>query len=252
MMKRNEGALVVTGAARGIGAQVAHRAAEAGIPVAVFYRSSSGSAAQVVKDINDAGGRAVAIQADLSQEEEVVRAFETVDQAFGRLGGLVNNAVFAGEPTRLEDLQMNQAEQVWRVNLVGALSCIREAANRMSTRIGGDGGAIVSLSSARAVHTGGSGGWLPFAASKAAIEMVSRGLAVDLAEEGIRVNVVRVGMADTETRRSQGADYVQRLISQVPMRRIGTADEVSAAVLWLLSPDASYVTGATLDVAGGL
>jgi len=147
---------------------------------------------------------------------------------------------------------MDLIERVWRANLLGILICAREAAQRLSTRAGGAGGAIVSLSSARAIHTGGAGGWLPFAASKAAIETVSRGLAADLAEEGIRVNVVRVGVADTETRRSQGADYVRQLVTQVPMRRIGTVDEVSAAILWLLSPHASYVTGATLDVAGGL
>lgn len=251
-MQDNGGALVVTGAARGIGAQIARQAAAAGTPVALLYRSSSESAAQVVSDIESAGGRAVAIRADLGHEEEVVRAFETVERAFGRLGGLVNNAVFAGEATRVGDLQMDQVERVLRTNVVGVLVCAREAAKRLSTRAGGEGGAIVSLSSAWALHTGGSGGWLPFAASKAAVETVSRGLAADLAEEGVRVNIVRVGVIDTETRRSQGADYVGRLIAQVPMRRIGNADEVSAAVLWLLSPHASYVTGATLDVAGGL
>jgi len=251
-MKDDGGALIVTGAARGIGAQVARQAAAAGTPVALFYRSSAGPAEQVASDITSAGGRAVAIRADLGLEQQVVQAFETVDQALGRLGGLVNNAVFAGEPTPLRDLRMDQVERVWRANLVGTLLCAQEAARRMSTHAGGTGGAIVSLSSSRAVHTGGAGGWLPFAASKAAIETVSRGLAADLAQEGIRVNVVRVGVADTETRRSQGADYVRQLVTQVPMRRIGTVDEISAAVLWLLSPHASYITGATLDVAGGL
>lgn len=251
-MKDDGGALIVTGAARGIGAQVARQAAAAGTPVALFYRSSAEPAEQVASDITSDGGRAVAIQADLGLEQQVVQAFETVDQALGRLGGLVNNAVFAGEPTPLRDLSMDQVERVWRANLVGTLLCAREAARRMSTHVGGTGGAIVSLSSSRAAHTGGAGGWLPFAASKAAIETVSRGLAADLAQEGIRVNVVRVGVADTETRRSQGADYVRQLVTQVPMRRIGTVDEVSAAVLWLLSPHASYITGATLDVAGGL
>jgi NAD(P)-dependent dehydrogenase (short-subunit alcohol dehydrogenase family) len=245
-------ALIVTGAARGIGAQVARQAAAAGTPVAVFYRSSAESAKKLVDDIESAGGRAVAVPADLGREEQVAAAFETVDRELGPLGGLVNNAVFAGEPTRLEDLRVAQIEQIMRANLVGALLCAREAARRMSTRAGGAGGAIVSMSSARAVHTGGAGGWLPFAASKAGLEVVSRGLAADLAEEGIRVNVVRVGVADTETRRSQGAEYVRQLVTQVPMRRIGTVDEISAAVLWLLSPQASYVTGATLDVTGGL
>src|ERR1035438_8692061 len=167
-------------------------------------------------------------------------------------GGHAERRRHVGRPGILEDLHMDLIERVWRANLLGVLICAREAAQRLSTRTGGAGGAIVSLSSARAIHTGGAGGWLPFAASKAAIETVSRGLAADLAEEGIRVNVGRVGVADTETRRSQGADYVRQLVTQVPMRRIGTADEVSDAVLWLLSPHASYVTGATLDVAGGL
>jgi NAD(P)-dependent dehydrogenase (short-subunit alcohol dehydrogenase family) len=251
-VNNDERALIVTGAPRGIGAQVARRAAAGGTPVALFYRSSAEPAKRVVDDIESAGGRAVALQADLGREEEVVRAFETVDRELGPLGGLVNNAVSAGEPTRLADLRGEQVERILRVNVAGVLLCAREAARRMSTRAGGAGGAIVSMSSSRAVNTGGAGGWLPLAASKAAIEVVSRGLAADLAEEGIRVNVVRVGVADTETRRSQGADYVRHLVSQVPMRRIGTVDEMSAAVLWLLSPQASYVTGATLDVTGGL
>lgn len=245
-------ALIVTGAARGIGAQVARQAAAAGTAVAVFYRSSAESAKRVVDDIESAGGRAVAVQADLGREEEVAAAFETVDRELGPLGGLVNNAVFAGEPTRLGDLRGAQIEQILRANVVAVLLCAREAARRMSTRTGGAGGAIVSMSSFRAVHTGGAGGWLPFAASKAGLEAVSRGLAADLAEEGIRVNVVSVGVADTETRRAQGAEYVRQLVAQVPMRRIGTVDEISAAVLWLLSPQASYVTGAMLDVTGGL
>lgn len=251
-MDDSGGALIVTGAARGIGAQVARQAAQAGTPVALFYRSSAGPAGRVVSDIESAGGRAVALQADLCDEAQVARAFEAVDGTFGGLAGLVNNAVYAGEPTRLADLQMAQVEYIMRANLLGVLICVREAARRLSTRNGGAGGAIVSLSSSRAVSTGGAGGWLPLAASKAAIEAVSRGLAVDLADDGIRVNVVRVGVADTETRRSQGADYVKQLVAHVPMRRIGSVEEVSAAVLWLLSPHASYVTGATLDVTGGL
>jgi NAD(P)-dependent dehydrogenase (short-subunit alcohol dehydrogenase family) len=251
-MKPVDGALVVTGAARGIGAAIALRAAAEGRPVAVLYRSSSESAARVARDIESGGGRAVAIHADLCDERDVVRAFETVDQRLGPMSGLVNNAVFAGEPTPLGDLEVDRIDQVLRTNLIGVLLCAREAARRMSTRIGGDGGAIVSLSSARAVQTGGAGGWLPFAASKAAIETVSRGLAVDLAPDGVRVNVVRVGVVNTETRRSQGERAVNQLISQVPMGRIGSIDEISAAALWLLSSAASYVTGATLDVAGGL
>lgn len=185
-------------------------------------------------------------------ERDVARAFETVDTTFGRLSGLVNNAVFAGKPTALRDLQMTQLMEVLATNLAGALTCIREAASRMSTSEGGAGGSIVSLSSARAVHTGGAGGWYPLAASKSALETVSRGLAVDLAVEGIRVNVARLGVIDTETRRSQGADYVSDLVTHVPMGRIGAPAEASAAVTWLLSSQASYVTAATIDVTGGI
>lgn len=246
------GALVVTGGSRGIGARVAFLAAQAGMPVALLYRSRAEAAAEVVRGIEAAGGRAVAIAADVGSEADVVRAFETVDRAFGGLCGLVNNAVIAGDRSRVADLRMDQLELVFRTNVFGAFLCSREATKRLSTRSGGMGGAIVSMSSKIAIDTGAPGAWVPFAACKGALEIMSRGLAKELAEEGVRVNVVRLGVIDTETRWTQGEDRVKKLVAQVPMARIGQPDEVAAAVLWLLSAEASYVTGATLDIAGGL
>jgi NAD(P)-dependent dehydrogenase (short-subunit alcohol dehydrogenase family) len=245
------GALVVTGGGRGIGAQVAFKAAQAGMPVAVIYRSRADDAARVVDAIKAAGGRAIAIAADIGKEDDVLRAFAAVDEAFGRLGGLVNNAVDAGAPTRFAELSLDAIEAVFRSNLFGAMLCAREAVKRLSTRQGGGGGAIVSLSSAIAVKTGAAG-WVHFAASKAALETVSLGLAREVAAEGVRVNVVRAGVIATETRLAQRKDFLDRAVAQIPMARIGDPAEVAAAVLWLLSADAAYVTGATLDVTGGI
>lgn len=246
------GALVVTGGGRGIGAQIALRAARNGTPTALIYRSRPANASRVAGQIQAAGGRAMAIQADVGSEADVVAAFKAVDAAFGPLGGLVNNAVLAGPPRRLAKLPASELEEVFRTNVFGAFLCSREAAKRMSTTNGGSGGGIVTLSSAHAVNTGAPGNWVHFAASKAALETMSRGLAKELAADGIRVNVVRPGVIATETRLGQPKDHLDRALGQVPLARMGTADEVAAAVLWLLSEDASYVTGATLDVAGGL
>jgi NAD(P)-dependent dehydrogenase (short-subunit alcohol dehydrogenase family) len=245
-------ALVVTGGGRGIGAQIALRAALHGTPVALIYRSRPGNAARVAGQIQAAGGRAVAVQADVGSEADVGAAFKAVDAAFGSLGGLVNNAVLAGPPRRLAELPANELEAVFRTNVFGAFLCSREAARRLSTKNGGAGGGIVTLSSAHAVNTGAPGNWVHFAASKAALETMSRGLAKELAGDGIRVNVVRPGVIATETRLGQPKEHLDRTLSQVPLARMGTVEEVAAAVLWLLSQDASYVTGATIDVAGGL
>lgn len=248
----NSGALVVTGGGRGIGAQIAVRAARNGTPVALVYRSRPENAARVVGEIEAAGGQAMAIQADVGSEADVTGAFTAVDAAFGPIGGLVNNAVLAGPPRRLAELPGIELDEVFRTNVFGAFLCSREAARRLSTKNGGGGGGIITLSSAHAVNTGAPGNWVHFAASKAALETMSRGLAKELAAEGIRVNVVRPGVIATETRLGQPEDHLNRTLGQVPLARMGTADEVAAAVLWLLSDEASYVTGATLDVAGGL
>jgi len=246
-------ALVITGAAQGIGACIARQAAARNIPVAVLYRTSTDAARQLVSDIESTGGRAIAIAADLGDEAAVETVFDAVDQAFGGVRGLVNNAVTAGDRNEFPDWSLKQVEAVFRTNVFGAFLCARAATRRMSTRYGGAGGAIVSMSSAVAVITGAPHGWIPFAASKAAVETMSRGLAKELAGDGVRVNTVRVGVIDTPTRWTQGTDHVHHLIdTMVPMKRIGSPDEVAAAVLWLLSDAASYITGAALDVAGGI
>lgn len=247
----NSGTLIVTGGGRGIGAQIAVRAAQAGTPVAVLYHSRPDNAARVVSDIETGGGRAVAISADVGSEADVTRAFAAAEDALGPLGGLVNNAVLAGPPRKLVELPANELEGVFRTNVFGAFLCCREAARRLSVKNRG-GGAIVTLSSAYAVNTGAPGNWVHFAASKASLETMSRGLAKELATDGIRVNVVRLGVIDTETRRGQPQEHLDRVLGQVPLGRMGTPGEAAAAVLWLLSEDASYVSGATLDVTGGL
>jgi NAD(P)-dependent dehydrogenase (short-subunit alcohol dehydrogenase family) len=252
MTPTSPGALVVTGGGRGIGARIAVQAARGGAPVALVYRSRPDNAARVVAEIQAAGGRAMAIAADVGSEADVARTFEAVDATFGPVGGLVNNAVMAGPPRRLAELPADELEAVFRTNVLGAFFCCREATRRLSTKNGGDGGGIVLVSSAHAVNTGAPGNWVHFAASKASLETMSRGLARELAAEGIRVNVVRPGVIATESRLGQPKEHLDRTLAQIPLARMGDAGDVAAAVLWLLSDDASYVTGATLDVAGGL
>jgi NAD(P)-dependent dehydrogenase (short-subunit alcohol dehydrogenase family) len=244
-------AIMVVGGGRGIGAQIALGAARSGAPVALLYRSRPDNASHVVDEIKASGGQAMAIPADVGNEADVVRAFEVVDDVFDTLGGVVNNAVTTGPPG-LAELPVDELESVFRTNVFGAFLCAREGAKRHSTRHGGGGGGIVMISSAYAVNTGAPGNWVHFAASKGALETMSRGLAKELAAEGIRVNVVRPGVIAAESRLSQPADHLNRTMTQVPMARMGDPAEVATAVLWLLSPDSSYVTGATLDVAGGL
>jgi NAD(P)-dependent dehydrogenase (short-subunit alcohol dehydrogenase family) len=250
--RMNSKALVVTGGGRGIGAQIAQRAARSGMPVALLYHSRPDSAASVAREIEAAGGRALAIRADVGSEADVAMAFDAAESTLGPLGGLVNNAVLAGPPRTLAGLPGSELEDVFRTNVFGAFFCCREAARRLSTNNGGGGGGIVTLSSAVAISTGAPGNWVHFAASKASLETMSRGLAKELAGQGIRVNIVRPGVIATETRFSQPKEHLDRTLGQVPLARMGTTDEVAAAVLWLLSEDASYVTGAVLDVAGGL
>ncbi|HEU5418579.1 MAG TPA: SDR family oxidoreductase [Streptosporangiaceae bacterium] len=248
----NSGALIVTGGGRGIGAQIAIRAAQAGMPVALLYHSRPANAARVVDEIENSGGRAVAICADVSSETDVARAFSTAEEALGPLGALVNNAVLAGPPRRLAELPASELEDVFRTNVFGAFLCCQQAARRMSASAGGSGGAIVMLSSAYAVSTGAPGNWIHFAASKASLETMTRGMARELAADGIRVNTVRPGVIATESRHGQPREHLDRVLGQIPLDRMGSPGEVAAAVLWLLSEDASYVTGATLDVSGGM
>lgn len=243
--------LIVTGASRGIGAATARLAGARGYSVCVNYRHNRDAAEQVVRDIESAGGRAIAVAADVSVEAEIVRLFETAAESLGPPSALVNNAGILETQMRVEQMEAARLQRVFQANVVGAFICAREAVRCMSTKHGGAGGAIVNVSSA-AARTGSPGEYVDYAASKAAIDALTIGLAQEVAQESIRVNAVRPGFIYTDIHASGGEpDRVDRVKAFVPMRRGGTADEVAAAILWLLSDEASFTTGAFIDVAGG-
>ena len=243
--------MLVTGGSRGIGAAVALQAAAAGYRVAVNYASNAEAAENVVRTIEAAGGEAFAIQGDVSSETNVIYMFAELDRRFGRLDALVNNAGVVDRKARLDHMDAGRFERMLRINVLGPLICSREAVKRMSPLHGGTGGAIVNVSSIAAI-LGGPGEYVDYAASKGAIDSFTRGLAREVATENIRVNAVRPGIIDTEIHASGGQpDRVAAMRSLVPMKREGTADEVAATILWLLSDAASYVTGAVIDVSGG-
>jgi NAD(P)-dependent dehydrogenase (short-subunit alcohol dehydrogenase family) len=245
------GTLVVTGASRGIGAAIAQLAAGRGYSVAVNFATGKTEARVVVEQIIFAGGRACAIQADVAREEDVVRLFETAERELGPITALVNNAAITGGFARVESVTASTLAQVMAVNVSGAFLCAREAVRRMSTRHGGTGGAIVNISS-RAAKIGSAGEWVHYAASKGAIDSLTIGLAREVATEGIRVNAVAPGLIETGLHAANGApDRLERLTATIPMQRPGTPLEVAEAVLWLLSPAASYTTGTILEVGGG-
>ena len=249
--KADLGTLIVTGASRGIGAAVARLAGEHGWAVAVNFSSGEAEAQQVVAEIVRAGARTVAIRADVSKEEPIVRMFETAEGELGPIKGLVNNAGITGGFARVEAVTAAALEKVFAVNVAGTILCAREAVRRMSTRRGGTGGAIVNISS-RAAHTGAAGEWVHYAASKGAVDSFTIGLAREVATEGIRVNAVAPGLVDTGLHAANGEPgRLQRLKGTIPMGRAGLPHEVAEAVLWLLSPAAAYTTGAILEVGGG-
>lgn len=243
--------MVVTGGSRGIGAAVALKAAAAGYAVCVNYQRNRKAAQEVVDQIRASGGTAIMVHADVTSEAEVKAMFRTVDQDLGPLTALVNNAGIVAPTATVEQMSADRINRILAVNVTGSFICAREAIARMSRTHGGKGGAIVNLSSA-AARLGSPNEFVDYAASKGAIDAFTIGLAKEVAAQGIRVNAVRPGLIDTEIHASAGdPDRVERLKGNVPMQRVGRADEVAAAVLWLLSDAAAYVTGGFIDVSGG-
>ena len=243
--------LIITGASRGIGAATARLAGARGYAVCVNYLRNRAAADDVVRAIELAGSRAIAVAADVSLEADVVRLFESVDNSLGPVTALVNNAAILETQMRLDAMEAARLRRIFTTNIVGSFLCAREAVRRMSTKRGGQGGAIVNVSSGAARH-GAPGEYIDYAASKGAIDTFTIGLAREVAEEGIRVNGVRPGFIYTEMHASGGEpNRVDRVKVHVPMKRGGQPDEVAAAILWLLSDEASYTTGTFIDVTGG-
>ena len=243
--------LLITGASRGIGAATARLAAQAGWDVAVNYHRDEAAACAVAREVTAFGRRAVVMGGDISTEADVLAMFATVDRELGTLHGLVNNAGVVDVARRVDQMTVQRLQRMFAINVIGSMLCSREAVCRMSTRHGGTGGAIVNVSSA-AARLGSAGEYVDYAASKAAIDTFTLGLAREVAAEGIRVNAVRPGLIDTAIHASGGRPERARLMApQVPMQRAGSADEVARTIVWLLSPDSSYTTGAIIDVSGG-
>lgn len=243
--------MLVTGGSRGIGAATARLAATKGYAVCISYVSNEAAAQKVVADITQSGGEALAVQANVALAADILRLFEESDAAFGPLTALVNNAGMLEGQCRVDQMDAARLIRVMTTNVVGSFLCAQQAVRRMSTRHGGAGGAIVNLSSA-AARLGGPGEYVDYAASKGAIDTFTVGLAKEVAGEAIRVNAVRPGLIYTDIHASGGdPGRVDRVKSAVPMQRGGSAEEVANTILWLLSDEASYVTGAVLDVSGG-
>ena len=243
--------VIITGASRGIGAETAALAAARGYAVCVNYLRNRDAADAVVQAIASAGGRAIAVQADVASEADVVRLFDTVDRELGPLTALVNNAGILETQSRVDAIDAARLGRIFATNVTGAFVCAREAVKRMSTARGGTGGAIVNVSS-RAAVLGAPGEYVDYAASKAALDTLTVGLAKEVAAEGIRVNGVRAGIIRTEIHASGGEPgRPDRLGPTLPMQRAGDAIEVARAIVWLLSDDASYTTGSFVDVSGG-
>jgi NAD(P)-dependent dehydrogenase (short-subunit alcohol dehydrogenase family) len=245
------GIAFITGSSRGIGAATARLAAQRGYAVAINYLQSEGRAREVADEIRRGGGRALILQGDTAVEQDVVRMFETIDRELGPITALVNNAGITGRAGRLDSYDAEQIRRVLDVNVVGAMLCAREAVKRMSTKNGGKGGTIVNLSSVAAT-LGGGNQWIPYGAAKGAINSFTVGLSRELAAEGIRVNAISPGLIETEIHASAGlGDRLQKMLPMIPAGRIGSAEECAELILFLMSGEAAYMTGAIIPISGG-
>lgn len=245
------GVAIITGSGRGIGAATAKLAARRGYAVCVNYLKNEARADAVVAEIRAGGGRAIMVQADTANEDEVIKLFERVDLELGPVTALVNNAGITGRAGRLESFDADAIRRILEVNVAGAIFCAQQAVKRMSTRNGGAGGSIVNVSSLAAT-LGGAGNWVPYAAAKGAINSFTIGLAREVAAEGIRVNAICPGVIETELHAEAGVgERLQSIIPAVPMGRLGTAEECAEAILWLTSGEAAYMIGSILTISGG-
>lgn len=243
---------IITGASRGIGAATAKLAARKGFAVCINHRDSATQAQDIADSITAAGGRSIVVQADVSREQDVMRLFETTDHELGRVTALINNAGFTGPSgRRIENVDAQTLHNVFNTNVIAPMLCAREAIRRMSARNGGQGGNIINVSST-ATRMGSPNDWVDYAASKGAIDVFTEGLAREVAADQIRVNAVAPGLTDTELHERAGApERLERYMSQVPVKRAATVDEVAETILWLMTESPAYITGAVIPVSGG-
>ncbi|WP_151705376.1 SDR family oxidoreductase [Nitrincola alkalilacustris] len=243
--------IIITGGSRGIGAATARLAAKRGYAVCINYISNGAAAQALMQEIENAGGKAIAVAADVAKEADIIRLFDTVDQALGPVTALVNNAGILETQMRVDQMDAERLTRIFTANITGTFLCAREAIKRMSTRHGGQGGAIVNVSSV-AARLGSPGEYVDYAASKGAVDALTIGLSKEVADEGIRVNAVRPGFIYTDIHAAGGEPgRVDRIKNVIPMKRGGQPEEVATAILWLLSDEASYATGTFIDLAGG-
>ncbi|SDG41654.1 glucose 1-dehydrogenase [Paraburkholderia phenazinium] len=250
-MPHERKAAIVTGASRGIGAAIATRLAADGYAIAVNYAHDRSGAQRTVESILETGGAARSFQADISRESDVIDLFNAADAQFGTVSVLVNNGGVTGGFSRVDELSAESLTHVFAVNVIGAFLCAREAVRRMSVRHDGGGGSIVNISS-RAGDLGGSGEWVHYAATKGALDTLTKGLAKEIALEGVRVNAVAAGLIETDLHAAAGKpDRTAKMASSIPIGRAGLPDEIAECVSWLVSPAAAYITGAIVPVSGG-